>query len=221
MDSTELAKRLAVLDTCAVSDALDSIGVNGTVTGLVRRSTSGTIAGRIQTVKLSIGITPGGSSTHLGSRSIEDAREKDIIVVEQRSGIDAAGWGGVLAVAAKAKGIQGVIIEGPARDIDEYQKIGFPVFSRSTTPRTARGRIHESGLNVEIKIGDVNVSAGDLVIADGTGVVFVPIRIAEVVIKKAEKIIALEKSMCESVLTGQPITEVMGKDYETLLETRN
>ena len=221
MDSTELVKRLTVLDTCAVSDALDSLGLNGVVTGLVRRSTNELVAGRVQTVKLSIGTMPGGSSTHLGSRSIEEAWERDIIVVEQRSGVDAAGWGGVLAVAAKAKGIQGVIVEGPARDIDEYQKIGFPVFSRSTTPRTARGRIHESGINVEIKVGDINVSAGDLVIADGTGVVFVPIRIAEVVIEKAEKIVALEKSMCERVLTGQPITKVMGKDYETLLETQN
>ena len=221
MDSTELVKRLTALDTCAVSDALDSLGLNGVVTGLVQRSTNELIAGRVQTVKLSIGSTPGRSSTHLGSRSIEEAWERDIIVVEQRSGVDAAGWGGVLAVAARAKGIQGVIVEGPARDIDEYQKIGFPVFSRSTTPRTARGRIHESGLNVEIKVGDVNVSAGDLVIADGTGVVFVPIGIAEVVIEKAEKIVALEKSMCERVLTGQPITKVMGKDYETLLETQN
>ena len=221
MDSTELVKRLTALDTCAVSDALDSLGLNGVVTGLVQRSTNELIAGRVQTVKLSIGTTPGGSSAHLGSRSIEEAWERDIIVVEQRSGVDAAGWGGVLAVAARAKGIQGVIVEGPARDIDEYQKIGFPVFSRSTTPRTARGRIHESGINVEIKVGDINVSAGDLVIADGTGVVFVPIGIAEVVIEKAEKIVALEKSMCERVLTGQPITKVMGKDYETLLETQN
>ena len=141
MDSTELVKRLTALDTCAVSDALDSLGLNGVVTGLARRSTNELIAGRVQTVKLSIGTTPGGSSAHLGSRSIEEAWERDIIVVEQRSGVDAAGWGGVLAVAARAKGIQGVIVEGPARDIDEYQKIGFPVFSRSTTPRTARGRV--------------------------------------------------------------------------------
>ena len=125
-----------------------------------------------------------------------------------------------MATAAKAKGVRGIIIEGPARDIDEYEQIGLPVFSRSTTPRTARGRIHESGRNVEIRVGDIAVTPGDLVIADGTGVVFLPAAVAEDVVGIAEKIVAREKRMSEDVLTGQPVTEVMGKDYETLLRTR-
>ncbi|GIT14931.1 MAG: hypothetical protein CM1200mP36_06870 [Gammaproteobacteria bacterium] len=129
-------------------------------------------------MKLSAGKPPGGSSSHLGTRVTASAKDIDVIVVEQRSGIDAAGWGGVLATAAKAQGIRGVIIEGPAGDVEECTKIGLPMFSRSTTPRTARGRIHESAFNVDIRVGDVNVSAGDFVIADATGVVFVPAAIA-------------------------------------------
>lgn len=221
MDTTALVERLAGLDSCAVSDALDSLGVRGVVTGLVRRSTSATIAGRVQTVKLSAGKPPGGSKSHLGARSIEGAGETDIIVVEQRSGVDAAGWGGVLATAAKAKGIRGVIVEGPARDVDECERIGLPVFSRSTTPRTARGRIHESGVNVDIQVGDVGVVAGDLVIADGTGVVFVPAAIAAEALDRAERIVSRERSMAEEIDAGRPVTDVMDKDYETLLGTQD
>ena len=109
MDTKGLVDRLAALDTCAVSDAQDSLGVNGTVTDLVRRSTNSTIAGRVQTVKLSAGKPPGGSSSHLGTRVTASAKDIDVIVVEQRSGIDAAGWGGVLATAAKAQGIRGAV----------------------------------------------------------------------------------------------------------------
>ncbi len=221
MDTKELVERLAALDTCAVSDALDSLGVNGSVTGLVRRSTDSTIAGRVQTVKLSAGKPPEGSTSHLGTRATASAEDIDVIVVEQRSGIDAAGWGGVLATAAKAKGIRGVIIEGPVRDIDECAKIGLPVFSRSTTPKTARGRIHESAFNVDIQVGDVNVGAGDLIIADGTGVVFVPAAIATEVLDIAEQIAAKERLMAEDITAGRPVTDVMDKDYETLLGTQD
>ena len=119
MDTAALVERLSALDTCAVSDALDSMGKSGAVIGLVRRSTNATIAGRVQTMKLSAGKPPGDSNSHLGTYSIEAARETDVIVVEQRSGIDAAGWGGLLATAAKTKGVRGIIIEGPGSGCDE------------------------------------------------------------------------------------------------------
>lgn len=221
MNKAALVERLSALDTCAVSDALDSIGESGAVSGLARRSTSATIAGRVRTVKLSAGKPPGPSKSHLGTQAIEEARATDVIVVEQRSGVEAAGWGGVLATAARAKGIRGVIVEGPARDIDECERLGLPVFSRSTTPKTARGRVHESGVNVAIQVGDARVAAGDLVIADGTGVVFLRAAVAENIIEKAEQIAAREKLMAEDVRSGQPVTDVMGKDYETLLGTQD
>ena len=221
MTTAALAKRLAALDVCAVSDALDSLGAGGAVSGLARRCTRDTVAGRVQTVKLAAGKPPGGAKRHLGARSIEQARDTDVIVVEQRTGVDAAGWGGVLAAAAKARGVRGVIVEGPARDVDECERIGLAVFSRSTTPRTARGRIHEAGVNVNIRVGDVSVAPGDLVIADGTGVVFVPAAIAETVIAKAEAIVAAERRMAGAVAAGRPATAVLGEDYETLLATRD
>ncbi len=220
MDYLSLIDRMTALDACAVSDALDSLGVNGVVDGIVRRSTNERVVGRVQTMKLSAGSPPAGSKSHLGTRSVEQAAPTDVIVVEQRTGVVAAGWGGVLATAAKEKGVRGVIVEGPARDIDEYEEIGLPVFSRSITPRTARGRIHESGVNVGIDVGDVHVEPGDLVVADGTGIVFVPARMAEQTIEVAERIVAREKMMADAVKAGKPVTVAMGKDYETMLGTQ-
>ena len=62
---------------------------------------------------------------------------------------------------------------------------------------------------------------GGTTLADGTGVVFLPAAIAEDVVGIAEKIVTREKRMSEDVLTGQPVTEVMGKAYEPLLGTRD
>lgn len=220
MDYATLLDRLSRLDACAVSDALDSLGVVGVVDDLTRRSTTDRIVGRVQTMKLSAGTPPDGSKTHLGTTSIDQAESTDVIVVEQRTGINAAAWGGVLATAAKRKGIRGVIVDGPARDVDEYADIGLSVFSRSVTPRTARGRIHESGVNVAVEIGDIVVEPGDLVIADGTGIVFIPAGIVDQVLETAERIVAREAKMVEAVKCGESIIDVMGKDYETMLGTQ-
>jgi len=214
---SELLGRLAALDTCAVSDALDSLGVSGTVGGIVRRSTKERIAGRVRTMKMGAGPAPEKSKTHLGTRSIADANETDVIVVEQKTGINAACWGGVLAHAAKLKKIRGIIVEGSARDIDEFGEVGIPVFSRGITTKSARGRIHEAGVNVEIEVGDVVVKPGDLVVADGTGVVFIPAAIAEETVSKAESIAATENTMVNAIHEGKPATEVLGRQYETML----
>jgi regulator of RNase E activity RraA len=220
MDYVELLSRLEKLDTCAVSDALDAMREGGVVTGIARRSTRHAIAGRVRTLKMAAGAPPAGSSSHLGTQSIEEATDTDVIVIEQSTGVDAAAWGGVLAEAAHHKHIRGVIVDGAIRDVDAINETGLPVFSRSLTPKSARGRIHEQAVNVEVTIGGVAVNPGDFVIADGTGVVFLPAAIAADAIAAAEKIAVRDRQMIESVHEHQPVTEIMGRDYETMLDTQ-
>ena len=93
--------------------------------------------------------------------------------MEQRTGIDAACWRGNLSLGAKLRQVAGVIVDGPARDIDEAREYDFPVFARTATSRTARGRIVEAATNAAITVGDVTVHPGDFVVADGSGVVFI------------------------------------------------
>ena len=221
MKVDQLVSRLESLDACAASDAMDALGLSGTVDGLPRRSTQKRIAGRVQTLRLGSAPPSDGSRQHLGSRSIVAAESTDIIVVEQSTDIQCACWGGVLANAAQQRGIRGIVAEGPVRDVDEYEALGFPVFSRSTTARTARGRVYEESINEKIRVGDIDVIAGDLVIADASGVVFIPASEAEEVIAKAELIVNKERLMTLDIRAGKPVTEVMGADYETMLGTQS
>ena len=90
-------ERLSRMDSCAVSDALDKLGMKGSVTGIHRYTTEQRIAGRVLTVKLD--KAEGRSNTrHLCTQAIEAAQAGDIIVVEQSTGLDAASWGGNLAI---------------------------------------------------------------------------------------------------------------------------
>jgi 4-hydroxy-4-methyl-2-oxoglutarate aldolase len=213
----QFVSRLHKLDSCAVSDALDKLGLKGSVTGLHRFSTLQRIAGRVLTVKLD--RAEGRTSTrHLCTAAIEAAMPGEIIVVEQRTGLDAASWGGNLALGANMRGVAGVIVEGPARDIDDCIKLDFPVFAREHTSRTARGRIVEVSTNEPITVGDVTVSPGDYAIADGSGVVFIAQNEIARVLETAEAIMAREEAMAQALREGTPISKVMGANYETMLK---
>jgi regulator of RNase E activity RraA len=169
-------------------------------------------------VKLAAGAAPGGPGRHLCTTAIEAANPGDVIVIEQRTGIDAAGWGGMLSNAARLRGLSGVIVEGPARDIDEAADIAFPVFSRNITARTARGRVHEIANGVPVQVGDVTVAQGDYVAADSSGAVFIAQATAEALLTAAEALAAKEGAMTKDILAGRPISQVMGAKYETMLQ---
>ena len=214
---SDFVTRLGALDSCAVSDALDKLGLKGSVTGLHRFTTEQRIAGRVLTVKLD--RAEGRSNTrHLCTTAIDAATPGDIIVVEQRTGLDAASWGGNLAIGAKMRKVAGVIVEGPARDIDDCRKLDFPVFARSHTSRTARGRIVEVATGEPVTVGDVEVTPGDYVVADGSGVVFVAASDITRVLDAAEAIVAREEAMAQALREGVPISQVMGANYESMLK---
>lgn len=215
----DVIERLKRLDSCAVSDALDRLGLQGAVSGIEPRSIRQRISGRIRTVGLGP-ATGTAAPRHLCTTAIEAAEAGDVIVVEQRTGIEAAGWGGILSIGARAKGIAGVIVDGPVRDIDEATELGFPIYARSMTARTARGRIVETSTGQPVKIGDIVVHARDYVVADGSCVVFIKAAYIERVVTEGERIAARESAMAIAARDGQPIGSVMGADYETLLGHR-
>ncbi len=217
-ESTHVA-RLRKLDCCAISDALDRLGLKGVVTGLPQRSGEGRIAGRATTVKLGLGAPPPGPPVHLGCRAIEASGPENIIVIEQRTGVEAGSWGGLLTVGAQMRGVAGVVSDGPVRDIDEAIGYGFPIFCRSLTAFTARGRVVEKATNEAITVGDVKVSPGDYVAADRSAVVFISPADIERVLEAAEAIVAREAAMAAALRAGTPAGQVMGGAYEQMLKS--
>lgn len=211
------AERLGRMDSCAVSDALDKLGLTGSVTGLGRVSTDQRITGQVRTVKMD--RAEGRTSTrHLCTTAIEASNPGDIIVCEQRTGLDAACWGGNLTIAAQMRGIAGAIIEGPARDIDESRQLAFPVFARTITGRTARGRIVEVATGEPIQVGDVIVHPGDYVIADASSVVFIAQAEIERVLEAAEAIWQRESLIAQALREGKQASQAMGANYEQMLK---
>ena len=209
--------RLRRLDCCTVSDAMDRLGLAGVVSGLPSRSGRGILAGRATTMLLGVGEPPPGPVRHLGCGAIEASGPDQVIVIQQSAAVEAGCWGGLLTLAAKTRGVAGVIADGLVRDIDEAVELDFPVHARGVTALTARGRIVEKGVNVPVKIAGREVRPGDFVIADGSAAIIIPADAIEAVLSTAQDIAAKERLMAAALRDGALPSAVMGGDYEHLL----
>jgi regulator of RNase E activity RraA len=218
MTATTWRDRLLALDTGLVSDALDRLSLKGATCGIRPVFPSSKIAGRVQTVH----TTPAGrtaSQHHLGMRAIAAAEPGDVVVVDSGGRSDVSSWGDILSTASKLRGLSGVVVDGACRDVDGCQAVGFPVYARGVVPMTARGRIVEDAFNVPVQCGGVAVHPGDWLIADGSGVVFIPQDRVEEVLGVAEELAAAEQKMLASLKDGVAILQVdQQSGYEEMLK---
>jgi len=217
-----LLARLTALDSCACSDAMDRLGMAGVAHGLRSLTIARPVSGRVITVALGPAgrAAASGGGRHLGTAAIEAAQPGDVIVVAAGGRVDAAGWGGVLSLAATMRGVRGVIVDGACRDVDEGATLGLPIYALAAVPATARGRQVEVGWNTPVEVAGIAVVPGDLVVADGSGVVFVPAGRAADVIAAAEEIAAKEAAMARRLRAGEPASAVLSADYEQMLTAR-
>jgi 4-hydroxy-4-methyl-2-oxoglutarate aldolase len=220
MTSDDALTRLGKLDTCAVSDALDRLALKGAVLGIRPLWPCPRVVARCVTVK----IKPAGMEKpkqHLCTSAIDAATPMDAIVVDNCGRIDVAAWGGLLSLAAQQRKLRGAIVDGACRDIDESRDLRFPIFARAAVQVTARGRIMQQSYNEEIQFAGVQVHPGDLAIADGSGVVFIPRAKEEEVIAAAEALALRESKMAEAIRGGRSVVEVMESlGYESMLAGR-
>ena len=239
-DSPSLTARLAALDTCACSDAMDKLGLSGVASGLHPVTVRRKVTGRVLTVQFAPMPGPGepvggndpadgvggndpavdakpGGIRHACTAAIDAARPGDVIVVAADGRLDAAAWGGLLSLAATVRGVAGVIADGACRDVDEATDLGLPVYATGVTPLTARGRQREVAWDVPVPIAGIPVHPGDLVIADGSGVVFLPAEHAERVITAAEEVAARETALSVRIKAGESSAAVLSAGYERML----
>lgn len=215
----ELIDGLVAAGSCAVSDALDALGVagGGVLDGVGPMWASGRVAGRVVTVTLAPASSGQPSTRHLGTAAIAIAGPTDVIVVDNGGRPTVSGWGGLLSLGATARGVRGVVVHGACRDIEEAEELKLPLFALAATARTARGRVVEVATGDPLDLDGVAVAPGDLVVADRSAVVFVPLADAEAVLARATEIAERERRMAEQIGSGVPAEEVLDGRYEQML----
>ena len=204
-----LLDELRQLDSCAVSDALDLLGHSGAALGLAPLWPCGdVVVGRARTVQAAPRC-PDSPGTHIASPVVANARPQDVVVIANGGREDVSCWGGLLATAAVRRRVAGVVIDGACRDISDSARLSLPIYGRQVVPVSARGRIVQIAMDEPVTIAGVQVARDDYVIADASGVVFVPAARAAEVIALGARIKEREAQMEAAVRAGDSIETVM------------
>ena len=127
--------------------------------------------------------------------------------------------GATLANSILSKSGSGVVFNGAARDLQELTNIkGFNAFVRDFHPSFTEEMVL-MGLNTPIRIGNVMVLPGDLVIAQKEGVLFVPAHLAEQVVSTAEFVIRKDQFGFEMVRAGTYSTGEIDSQWTEEIKT--
>ena len=169
----------ASLATPTIANALDDVGFEGVCLGLNQIVPATRAVGRAVTVRHVVGARGDYTSADFKVGHMIDAAAPCSIIVVDMGGHAVSTWGGLATLAASVKGIGGLVVDGGVRDREEMLDHRLPVFARHMTPLTGRTRLQLAGIGEPIRCGGVRVRSGDIVVADGSGVVVIPAEHAE------------------------------------------
>lgn len=142
-------------------------------------------------------------------RALYLAQPGDVLVVVCQAELSGAQWGDLATRYAKKKGLVGVVVQGCVRDVDAVREMGFPVWSTHIYP------IHpdKSGhgfVNTPVVCDGVLVTPGDLIVADGDGVLVVPRLLAPHAVNDAQIRMRKEEMAAIAVDKGASVWELSG-----------
>ena len=144
-------------------------------------------------------------------RALDISRPGDVLVVHVNGAYEHGYWGEIMATMAIARGLAGLVIDGCVRDGALLAEFGFPVFARGLCIRGTGKDFGATGwINHPVRIGDVTVNAGDLVVGDGDGVVVVPRERAGDVVARSVKREADEAAILQQLKDGASTLDVYG-----------
>jgi 4-hydroxy-4-methyl-2-oxoglutarate aldolase len=206
--------------TGIISDTMDELGIPAGVIGasVLKPTIAGkTIAGPALTVRNILQrINPlDGAREHVNRMAEFEAhnlaQQGDVLVIQGVA--EVSNMGGISAQTGQRQGEVGAIVQGGVRDIAHSRALGYPVWASEITPVTGKWRLETVEINGPVQIGEVRVAAGDLVVADDTGVCFIPRDVVLEVLDAAEQKAKAETVRCKAIDDGVPVPDIARATY--------
>jgi 4-hydroxy-4-methyl-2-oxoglutarate aldolase len=197
-----------------VADVMDELGITGVIGASILKPTiaGACIVGPALTVRniMQREHVYEAARRHVNKMAEFEAHNLalpgDIVVIDGVAGI--SNMGGISAQTGKRQGEAGAVVFGGVRDVGHSRRVGYPVWSTEVTPTTGKWRIETVEINGEIVVAGVRVAPGDIVLADDTGVCFIPRdRAAEVLVLARQKLSA-EEAKCRAIDSGVAVADL-------------
>src|SRR6266566_6111263 len=134
-------------------------------------------------------------------KALDVAKPGDIVVVDAHGSAMNAVLGDLISTKSKHRGIAGFVVDGFIRDLPDILELDFPIFARGTT---SIGPLHRGPgeINYPICCGGIVVNPGDVIVADGAGIVVIPREIAFDLLKRLRNQKASQAAYLASVKRG-------------------
>lgn len=201
----------------SVSDVLDSLGIRGAVAATHLRPLipGRRIVGPAVTVRsIPERKTPTQGYINkdpimMSTREIYYLAEPgDVFVADFGGNPDVSNMGGQSCTVARSRGLVGAICNGAVRDVSTIVGLDYPVWARGATPMTGKFRMEAIEVNGPVTVHDIVVHAGDLIVADDSGVCAIPPEHVDGVLQAIRSIEDEESVMRDLVEKGRPIDEL-------------
>ncbi|WP_027520788.1 RraA family protein [Bradyrhizobium sp. Ec3.3] len=200
--------------TSVISDIMDEMGITGAIgASLLKPTIAGSaIVGPALTVRniLQREHVYETARDHVNRMAEFEAHNLalpgDVVVIDGVAGI--SNMGGISAQTGKRQGEAGAIVHGGVRDVGHSRRVGYPIWATEITPVTGKWRIETVEINGDIQVAGVRVSPGDIVVADETGVCFIPRDRAPEVLVRALQKASFESRKCEAIDAGVSVADL-------------
>lgn len=199
-----LSNRLGQCYTGAVYDVMRDLGLSDSVLPSEIRALDleTRVAGRLFTMQGRPDPTINAHESLIRwTEFLAEAPAGHVVICQPRDHRRAL-MGELSAEALHSRGVRGYIVDGGCRDNTFIRNLHFPVFARFQTPRDIVGAWTVESTGEEIEIEGVQIRTGDFVLADIDGIVIVPERQADKIIREVEKVMNTENLVRKAILKG-------------------
>jgi 3-hexulose-6-phosphate synthase/6-phospho-3-hexuloisomerase len=138
--------------------------------------------------------------------AIDLAGPGNVLVIYNGSN-NIAPWGGLATLSCKNKCIEGVVVDGAVRDVDEIRAMNYPVYATGITPNAGEPK-GMGEINAEITCGGQTVRPGDYIVGDDSGVVVIPKERAYEIARRAKEVEKMESRLYEEIRRGKTLSQV-------------
>jgi regulator of RNase E activity RraA len=144
---------------------------------------------------------------------LDSLKKGEVAVVATGRSQESAFWGELFSTAAKNNGADGVICDGPLRDVNQILETGFKAFGHSSLPFDYKARMRVKSVRGSVLCGGVQVNPGDYVIGDIDGVVVVPAEVIPEVFKAANERASGENKVLKDLKKGMSVRAAWDKHH--------